>query len=719
VWLALGVALAIKLVVLLQLQAHPLLRPHGDLDPGVYLDLARQVAGGDLLAPHRVFFVSPLYIYFLAGILALSGGSVFAVQVAQIALGTAGVGLMGATARMWFGDRAWWIAVALASLTGYFAFNEILVLQSAIDPFLAALGLWLLARAWLHGGRRVFLAAGVVLGLHVLNRPNMAAWAVVAVVLTLAGPMLLRVARPSGSGWRRVPTGGLAPALRLAGGLVIALAPVVAHNYAVAGQPALVSSHGGLNFYIGNNAEADGTYHLVAGITPSIAGQDRDMRRVAEKAEGRTLTDVQASSWFYGQAWSWIKTRPGDAVKLFARKIVYVFNAIDLPLNFSYAYYSRDEATLLRALVVGPWLLLPLGISGLWLGRPGRDRSGTAGLAWWRWAAFVPVYGVAVAIFFVAGRYRLPMLVALSITGAGAVVALWDRCRAARWVGLAVGAGAVAGLGILFNLNLGLDNGLSGERAEMILHDIDTGQDAAAMFLLARAEPADPDRALLLYRVGEAYLNRRDAAQALLHLERALAAEPGRPETRLALGEALLDLGRAAEAIPHLRAALQARTRGDVAAFDLARALSATGATAEAIRALHAIPSPEDLDGASQLAVGRLALDLGDAALAEPFLQRAARLTPGDAAAREALGLALVQLGRRPEAIAALETACQLDPASPTARLNLAVLYAESGRIPDARQRAEEALQLRPDYARARDFLNALGRAGKEGRKGR
>jgi tetratricopeptide (TPR) repeat protein len=718
-WLVLGAAFAVRLIVLLQLQAHPLLQPRGDLDPGVYLDLARQVAAGDLLAPHRVFFVSPLYIYFLAGILALSGGSIFAVQVVQVALGVACVGLIGLTARLWFGERGWGIAAALAALTGHFAFNEILILQSALDPFLTALGLWLLARAWLHGGRRMFFAAGVVLGLHVLNRPNMAAWALVAVVLTLAGPMVIRVARPAGSGWRRAPTGGLAPALRLAGGLAVALAPVAAHNYAVARQVALVSSHGGLNFYIGNNAEADGTYHLVAGITPSIAGQDRDMRQVAERAKGRTLSDVEASSWFYGQAWSWIRSRPGDAVRLFARKIVYVFNAADLPLNFSYAYYSRDEATLLRVLVIGPWLLLPLGLSGLWLGRPGGDPSGTAGLAWWRWAAFVPVYGVAVAVFFVAGRYRLPLLVALSVTSAGAALALWDRWRAARWAPLVTGAGLVAILAIPVNLDLGLDNGLSGERAEMILHDIDTGQDAAAMSLLARAEPEDSERALLLYRVGEAYLNRHDAARAAPLLERALAAEPGRPETHLALGQALLDLGRAAEAIPHLRTALQARVRGDVAAFDLARALSATGATAEAIAALRGIPSPDGLDAASQLAVGRLALDLGDAALAEAFLRRAVTGASGDAAARESLGLALAQLGRRPEAVAALEMACQLDQASPTARLNLAVLYAESGRIPEARQRAEEALRLWPDYTRARDFLKALGREGKEGRRGR
>jgi Flp pilus assembly protein TadD len=49
-----------------------------------------------------------------------------------------------------------------------------------------------------------------------------------------------------------------------------------------------------------------------------------------------------------------------------------------------------------------------------------------------------------------------------------------------------------------------------------------------------------------------------------------------------------------------------------------------------------------------------------------------------------------------------------LDPSDPAAQLNLAVTYAEAGRKEDARAHAEEALRLKPDYARARQFLDAL-----------
>ncbi len=674
-----------KLVVLWQLHDHPLLQPRGEMDSGVYLDLARQVAGGDLMAGGRVFFVSPLYVYFLAAVLALSGGSVVIAQMTQVALGTLAVWLVALTAQLWLGRRAALTAGLLAGLCGYLTFNEVLILQSSLDPFLTALGLWLLARAWTRQDLAAYAAAGCVLGVHLLNRPNIGVWALAAVALTALPCRRAAVVRST----------------VLAAGLLLALLPVAARNYAVAGALAPVSSHGGLNFYIGNNPGADGTYHLVAGITPSIAGQDRDMRTVAERAAGRPLTDSQASSWFYSEAWRWIRSSPTAAARLFAKKLLYVFNATDLPLNFSYAFYRDDENTLLKALVVGPWLLLPLGIAGFWLGRP-------SAAAWWRWVGFIPVYAVSVAAFFVAGRYRLPILVACCVTSASALVALWDRFRAG---GARPGVFAlvpVAALAVLTNLDLHLENGKGGERTEMLLYEIDTRQDESARQLLERTLREDRQPALVLFRAGQAYRERGDPAVAAPLLERGHRLAPDDPTIELSLGQALFDSGRPADALPHLRAAVAAGAGGSVAAFDLARALSANGDPEGAVSALRRISSPAALDGASQLAVGRLALELGDARLAEPFLSSAASRLPADAGAQESLGLALGLLGRRAEAIAALEASCRLAPADSRVRLNLGVMYAEAGRTADARRMAQDAVRLDPGYAQARRFLEAL-----------
>jgi hypothetical protein len=61
---------AVKLTVALQFDRHPLLQPDTGLDTAVYAQLATRVAGGDLALGPGLYFVSPLYIYFLAAVLA-------------------------------------------------------------------------------------------------------------------------------------------------------------------------------------------------------------------------------------------------------------------------------------------------------------------------------------------------------------------------------------------------------------------------------------------------------------------------------------------------------------------------------------------------------------------------------------------------------------------------------------------------------------------------
>ena len=718
VLILIAVVFAVKLVVLLQLWTHPLLQPKGELDSAYYLDLARKVAGGDLLAGDRVFFLSPFYVYFLAVPLALSGGSLLVSLLFQVVVGTLAVWLVGDTARLFAGERARWIAMGLAGLCGYLTFNEIQVLQSSVDPFLTALGLWLLAKAWTatRHTTRWHLAAGGVVGCHALNRPNVLAWAVAAVALSLVIAWLKTRPGASADSNETLPArpGGLVraawPPLAVAIGFVLALAPVAIRNYAVAGQFAPVSSHGGLNFFIGNNADADGMYKTVRGVTPNMSGQDRDMRKVASDAVGHDVSDTEASSWFYQRAFDWIRGNPGPAARLFVRKLAYAVNAADIPLNQSFAFYRSDESLALAAQFVGAWLLLPLGLAGIWFGRPQGTDARQRRLAWWAWTSFIPVYTLAMVVFFVTGRYRVPVLVALCVPAASALDAAigWWQERRTRPL-LVMGAVALA-LGIVTNWNLHIDEGLAGWRAEMVQYYVESGQYQAADALLARTEPIYPNPGLLLYRVANTYLSKGEPGRAVPLLERALTKAPDRLEIQLLLGEALVTANRPAEAVPHLRAALAGGYRRDVTAWGLARALADAGNNAEALDVLRQLPQPETLDPRSQARLGRLALDLGDAALAEQFLSRAVARAPQVATAQEGLGLALGMLGRRGEAVAALEAATSLEPANPVIRLNLAVAYAQAGRTGEARSLAMDVLSAHPNYDRARQFLESLDR---------
>ena len=197
----LGAVLAVKLIVLLQLQAHPLLAADAGLDTASYIELAHRVTAGDLSLGPGLYYLSPLYIYFLAAVFSISDW-LFLARVIQAGLGTLAVGCVFVAARIWFGRRAAWIAAALAALTGVLTFYEIVILQSALDSVLTAAALAALAVALagppmrpgpdrpsrFAGASAAYATAGVLFGLSILNRPN-AALAVGGIALGLLSRM--------------------------------------------------------------------------------------------------------------------------------------------------------------------------------------------------------------------------------------------------------------------------------------------------------------------------------------------------------------------------------------------------------------------------------------------------------------------------------------------------------------------------------------------------
>ena len=527
--LIVAAAFVVKLAVLVQLWNHPLLQPHGELDTAYYVTLSQRVASEGVLAPIGAFFVSPLYVYFLAGVFA-AGGSLLAAQLIQIALGAVAVGLIFATTRHWFGERAAVAAAGLAMLTGIFTFNEVLILQSALDPFLVSCALYALTRTSVPGALGGWSAcgAGVSLGLLVLNRPNAVVFAVVAAAVVLVRD------------WRdgRVKRGAV-----LVTALVAVLAANAARNYAVSGDVVLIASHGGLNLYIGNHDRADGTYTPVPGITPSIAGQAGDSTRVAESSTGRRLSPGEVSSYFAWRAFDWVTGHPADALRLWIRKIGILFNRVDVPLNYSYAFYAR-EAPLLRILAVGPWLLLPLGLVGLLWPTLRTNRQG-----YWVWAMFVPVYGAAVVLFFVTDRYRMPLLVPLCAAAGAALVRCFDLVRARQFSALLRPAGAIAVTSLVVFWNLGLDDGIGGEQTRQAVWLVEQGSVDEARRYVEQISHEHSHPGVLRFRVAQALLDAGRPHEATPLLFEAMTIDGPRPAIRLALGEALVRSGRAGEAV--------------------------------------------------------------------------------------------------------------------------------------------------------------------------
>ena len=565
--LLLAGALAAKAAVLARLGSHPLLQPYGDIDGGVYVRLATRIAHGDLLLRGEgavPYFVSPLYAYFLAA----CGADLPVARVVQILLGTAAVALVFLTARRLFGEAAALPAGILYALAGVVTFHEVVILQAALDPFLTALFLYLVAvgiteekekislnvkkaGAAASGGARraasalgpsrlpskVWVAAGAAGGLLALNRPN-ALLCVVAIAAALAAAPFVMRGRPGARGpsypLEEISLRTFLPAMSLVAGTALAIAPCTLRNLLVSREFVVISSHGGLNFLVGNGPGAAGVYRTIPGITPDIGGQARDAKKVAEAAEGHELSTREVSSHFAREALHWIRTNPGAAFSLFLKKIRLTLSGDEAPLNFSYPWY-RDRNLALKLLCVGPGLLLPLAGAGFVLAFAAS--AGAARRALLVWSTFVPAYVLAVAAFFVATRYRLPLLVALAPL-AGAVVAKLPDARRAKHgrVELAAAVGVVLAAVSLWPT--GLYDGGADEDMHWALYLVEKGDAAEAARVAEATAPRHPEPGLMWFRMGQAWTAAKRMDDAIAALEKAVALDPHPPATERALAGA-------------------------------------------------------------------------------------------------------------------------------------------------------------------------------------
>lgn len=646
--------------------------PLSGLDTTAYVELAQRVQSGDWGLGPGLYYLSPFYIYFLALAHAITK-SYTAVRLIQELIGTVGIGLMYLTAREWFNQRAAWAAAILAGLTGLFTFYEALILQTAVDTFLTSAALLTLTLALKKKDWRWMLATGAIFGIQSMNRPNIA----IAVVLMIAVLGALRR-------WQFAAV--------LTAGLALGVAPAAIRNAVVAHEFSLLSSHGGLNFYIGNGEGADGFYRYVPGITPTIKGQVIDTRRVASKALGRPVTDKEASDYFMDLTLSYMGAHPVPAALLMIRKFGWTFHAQHVSLPYSYPFYQYDFPTWLRFMPIGPWLIVPLGIVGIWFGRPKN-----ASKDFLTWAAFVPAYAAAVALFFMSERYRLPLLVPLVI-GAGAAVDLFiTLVQSKAWRSLAAPAALGIALLVLVNARSITNDGRWAEGLRMAAQLSLQGKydESDAWVARLEAKTAEPGHASAT--IGQQLIIKNQPARALVHLENANRLKPHQPGTEYSLGQALLGVGRPAEAIPHLEFGFNNNATMPLAGYHLAVALRDAGRTADAIAIYPKIRMTEDSSVEDWLTVGRLGMELRIADKAAPFLQKATELAPQNADARLQFGVSLVVLNRYDAALLQLAEAVRLKPGSAPALAYLAYSEQQLGRLDDARAHLKEALAADPN----------------------
>ena len=289
---------------------------------------AQRLAAGDWLGT-EVFYQAPLYPYFLGVVYSMFGRDLLAVRLIQAGLGGVSAVALGYAGRRLVSPAAGIAAGLMLALYPPAIFFDGLIQKSVLDVLFVCMALAIVGHIVACGRTaRSWVLLGAAMAALSLTREN--ALALVAVILIWA-------ASPAFDGHGRSPSSGTArrrwtlagPAAVLAG-MAILLLPVAARNYAVGGGFYLTTSQFGSNLYIGNNAQADGSYMSLRPGRGSPEYERVDATELAEQASGRQLTPAEVSSYWTRRTLAFIGEQPSTWLRLMGRKTRLLWSRIEV-----------------------------------------------------------------------------------------------------------------------------------------------------------------------------------------------------------------------------------------------------------------------------------------------------------------------------------------------------------------------------------------------------
>lgn len=617
-----GLAALVRVVYLVESSANPF-RSHLGLDTAGYDRWAKSIAAGEGLG-EAPFSQAPFFPLILGLVYAVLGPDPVTALWAHLLPAAVATALVAdAARRMWGTTAAWGSGLLLALYKPSIFYTGVLLPPSWVLA-LAALALWAVVRASASpaagsgtgsaaaGVRdrlglrsaRPLIGAGLAFGTLALAQPAAGVAAVCAGWWLALRPEGGRggherdgTTAGRGRGWRDPGT------RRRAGAFVVGLAalPLVTllYNGLAGGTWSPIAVNGGINLYIGNGPEANGAY-----ARPPAMREDRDLlgieaarllsRQVAPSSPGRAggtpgagdgdFGPGEADRFWRGRALGEITAHPGRTALLFGRKLALFFGQYEVPQMESLPF-ERRYSFLLRLPLPGMALLTAVAAYGLWRRR--RDPR-----AIWL-AVSAGVIALAVALFFVTGRFRAPAVPFLALLAGGGIASFVEGRRVRTpWRECAAPALAAALLALLLVLNLpGLDRRASeGQYHYRLGVILEAEQKAAeAMTEYARALGLDPTLGKAEVNLGTLLARSGRLAEAQAHLERGVELDPQSAIGLANLGQVRQLEGRAEEALALYRRAIEVDPRYATPRRAAARLLQEMGRDAEARAILEPI----------------------------------------------------------------------------------------------------------------------------------
>jgi tetratricopeptide (TPR) repeat protein len=619
------------------------------MDSKYYDKEAREIVAGSFIRP-EAFFMGPLYPYVLSLIYAIFGRDFMIVRLLQIAGGAFVAVLTYLLGKEVFRPSAAFAGVALLVFYGAMTFHEAEMLMEWLGVLINMSALVVLHRMASQTGYRKYAIAGFLVGLSALARAN--------VLFFL--PVLLS--------WTLFVVGEdrrVRKALVAAAAAVIAIAPATLHNYAASRDFVLITSNGGVNFYIGNGEEATGIFYPAKDITFETESSSRSY---VERLFGRDMKPSEISGYWFKRSFDFIKEHPGREIRLLLRKTAIFFNGYEVPQIESWDIMRAKYSTL-RLLFVNFWWIVALGLFGMVFSlREWRKRFLLYG--------FVFSYALSIILFFVTSRYRIQIAPVMCLfAGYSLVTVLPGVSKRLR---PAVGAAA------LFVLILTVTR--------------------PGLFALPEKDLRWREHIHEARRLGEV----GRYAEAVTEIDKAIEIHPDVAESYLQRAEIHKGSRNYFKAIDDYSKALKIAPDMSGARYDFAQTLRRVKMYGPAIEEYQKAIELEPVKAEAYNNLGITYTEMGDRDKAIEYFRRVIELDDTYIKAYNNLGAALAQKGEFDSAVEVLEKAIEKDPKYPHSYKNLAMVYVQLKRPREAYEKLSRYHDLEPRDQAALETLAKL-----------
>ncbi|NLB55925.1 MAG: tetratricopeptide repeat protein [Lentisphaerae bacterium] len=362
------------------------------------------------------YFRPPGYPYFLATVYRLFGSDCLAPRAVQMFLGLLSAVLVYLISLRLASRISALFSGLIAATFWTFIYYEGELLENSLLIFLL-LACWYVLLLWLESpGTGRSLVAGLFAGYATIVRPNIMLFGILLPIWQIVIFYRTRHKSNAKIKWRPIFLNILAVCL----GLFLPISLTTVRNAVVSKQFVPVSANAGINLYIGNHEEANGTF-----VTPSAIGRFADccdypaLVRSLERETGGPVNYSQASQIFSQRAIVFMKENPLRTFSLILKKTYLFWVPFEIPHN-KVEQYEKLNSGILRLLPFSFSFILAVAIFGiifvfskrLKLGETEDSlKTGIAGFL----ALFIISYFASYLPFFVTGQYRTAIIPAMII----------------------------------------------------------------------------------------------------------------------------------------------------------------------------------------------------------------------------------------------------------------------------------------------------------------